>query len=144
MFSGCESLTEIDINPLDISSATNIYWMFAACTNLQKIYCENDWTQYSDQISLKHDVFNGCTSLKGGRGTLYDSSYAGKSIQYARPDGGPDAPGYFWRSTDDGLNHEGIDNVQTDKVQGTKVIRDGMLLIERNGKTFNALGVEVK
>ena len=39
---------------------------------------------------------------------------------------------------------QGIDNVQTDKVQGTKIIRDGMLLIEKNGKTYNAQGVEVK
>ena len=37
-----------------------------------------------------------------------------------------------------------IENVQGDKVQGTKFYRDGMLLIERNGKIYNALGAEVK
>ena len=36
-----------------------------------------------------------------------------------------------------------IDDVQ-DNVQCTKVIRDGQLLITRDGRTYNALGVEVK
>ena len=37
-----------------------------------------------------------------------------------------------------------LDNIQGDKVQGTKVLRNGQLFIERDGKIFNALGVEVK
>ena len=37
-----------------------------------------------------------------------------------------------------------IDNIQIDKAQGTKVLRNGMLLIERNGKLYNATGAEVK
>lgn len=39
---------------------------------------------------------------------------------------------------------EGIKNVQGDKVQSTKVIRNGQLFIERNGKIYNANGAEVK
>ena len=38
----------------------------------------------------------------------------------------------------------GIESVQHSAVRGQKIIRDGMLLIEKNGKTFNATGVEVK
>ena len=37
-----------------------------------------------------------------------------------------------------------VDNIQIDKAQGTKVLRNGMLLIERNGKLYNATGAEVK
>lgn len=37
-----------------------------------------------------------------------------------------------------------IDNVLSDKTQSTKVMRDGKLFIESEGKTFNALGIEVK
>ena len=40
--------------------------------------------------------------------------------------------------------YQAIDNVQSGKVQSTKVIKDGVLLIERNGKTYNAHGAEVK
>ena len=37
-----------------------------------------------------------------------------------------------------------IDNVQGNDVQCTKVIRDGQLLIEKNGRLYNAQGVAVK
>ena len=39
---------------------------------------------------------------------------------------------------------EGVEDVQGDKVQSTKIIREGQLLIERNSKTYNATGAEVK
>ena len=38
----------------------------------------------------------------------------------------------------------GIDDVQSNNVQSTKVLRDGQLLIEKNGKTYNAVGAEVR
>ena len=40
--------------------------------------------------------------------------------------------------------YQAIDNVQSGKVQSTKVIKDGVLLIERNGRTYNAQGAEVR
>ena len=39
---------------------------------------------------------------------------------------------------------EGIENVQSDEVQGTKVVKDGQVLILRNDKTYTIQGVEVK
>ena len=41
-------------------------------------------------------------------------------------------------------DHTGIDHVQGDKVQSTKVLRDGQILILRNGKTYNAIGIKIK
>ena len=38
----------------------------------------------------------------------------------------------------------GVENVQTNPVQATKFFRDGMLLIEKNGKIYNVQGVEVR
>ena len=38
----------------------------------------------------------------------------------------------------------GVENVQTNHVQATKFFRDGMLLIEKNGKIYNVMGAEVK
>ena len=37
-----------------------------------------------------------------------------------------------------------VENVQTNHVQATKFFRDGQLLIEKNGKFYNAQGVEVE
>ena len=40
---------------------------------------------------------------------------------------------------------EGIDQIsQEPKAKSQKLIRDGQLLIERNGKNYNAQGVEVR
>lgn len=40
--------------------------------------------------------------------------------------------------------HEGFENAQSDNVRTTKIIRNGQLLIEKNGKMYNALGIETK
>ena len=42
------------------------------------------------------------------------------------------------------LAGQGLDDVQSDKVQSTKVIRNGQIFIIRGDKTFNALGVEIQ
>jgi len=39
---------------------------------------------------------------------------------------------------------QGIEQVQSDNVQCTKVVRDGQLLIEKNGKLYNAQGAEIR
>jgi hypothetical protein len=42
------------------------------------------------------------------------------------------------------ISSEGIEDVQGDEVQSTKVIKDGQVLILRNGKTYTMQGQEVK
>ena len=42
------------------------------------------------------------------------------------------------------MDEQGMEKIQRDNVQSTKVLRDGQLFIERDGKTYNALGAEVK
>jgi hypothetical protein len=37
-----------------------------------------------------------------------------------------------------------VENVQTNQVQATKILRDGMLLIERDGKIYNVLGAKLR
>lgn len=37
-----------------------------------------------------------------------------------------------------------VDNIQIDKAQSTKLIRNGMLLIEKNGKIYNLTGAQVR
>ena len=42
------------------------------------------------------------------------------------------------------INAEGVESILTSEVSVQKVIRDGQLLIEKNGKTYNALGAEIQ
>ena len=37
-----------------------------------------------------------------------------------------------------------VDNIQIDKAQSTKILRNGMLLIEKNGKIFDLTGAQVR
>ena len=77
MFEGCTSLTEIDLSSFDISSLTNMDYMFKGCTSLETIYVSDKWdakiiyaSYYSSLISSK-DMFKGCVSLIGEKGTSY-------------------------------------------------------------------------
>ena len=50
----------------------------------------------------------------------------------------------FYTSGGDEPEPTAVENVQTNHVQATKFFRDGQLLIEKNGKLYNATGAEVK
>ena len=143
LFSGCIGLQTLDLNGLDMSGVEDIRYMFNGCSNLQKIYCEKDWSQMSN-ITNAFYLFYGCTSLVGGWGTVFDANH--KELDYARPDGGAEAPGYFWRAGDTGEAPQGIEQViaNTESPKARKVMMDGQVYIIRNGKAFNALGAEVK
>ena len=59
--------------------------------------------------------------------------------------GEPYYHGYVYGLCDSKMseNLQGIEHVQGDKVQGTKVLRDGQLQIDCNGKTYNAQGIQM-
>ena len=103
MFSGCSSLTVLDLSSFDTSSCDgvngNVYNMFNGCTNLTTIYVSNLWDM-TNQPSVM-PIFTGCTSLKGGGTpqTVYDANHVDK--EYARIDGGANSstPGYLTLKT---------------------------------------------
>ncbi len=111
MFSGCSSLTSLDLRNFEINltlEAQPEYSMFNSmfygCSSLTTIYCNTDWnekiTVYNQQASGINDLigasmmFEGCTSLVGGKGTTYDETKIHN--EYARPDR-DGIPGYFTR-----------------------------------------------
>jgi hypothetical protein len=55
-------------------------------------------------------MFSGCKRLVGGMGTTFDSNVI--DATYARPDGGPDAPGYFTSETITGIGTMAIEDEQ--------------------------------
>ena len=92
MFYNCAYLESLDLNSFDISKLQDTYCMFRLCSSLQTIYCNADWST-SAILTSSADMFADCDKLVGGSGTPYykdDVDYT-----FARPDGGPDAPGYF-------------------------------------------------
>ena len=83
--------TSLDLSNFDTSKVTNMYNMFNSSYNLKTIYVSNKFK--TDLVTSSSNMFTNCTSLVGGAGTKYNSSYKDKT--YARIDGGISNPGYF-------------------------------------------------
>ena len=93
MFSGCSSLTTIDLSNFNTSNLTSTSEMFNGCRKLNKILVSNSFVVSS--VASSDHMFFQCVNLVGGSGTIYNSSYIDKT--YARVDGGSSNPGYFTR-----------------------------------------------
>lgn len=141
MFLSCEALTELDLYSFRLAFLQNTDAMFAGCINLERIYSEINWELYAEDLTSSADMFYNCPKLKGGKGTVYDADYT--DIRYAHPDKGYTYRGYFWVYGDTGFA-EGIESIQPSAVSTQKTIQNGQLLIERNGKKYNAQGTEIK
>ena len=120
LFYGCSALKAVDLYGLDVSSVTSMIGMFNGCSSLRTLdltsfntynlqftanmfyHCQNLRTIFAtdglrtdkvtDTINASN-MFAGCTSLVGGKGTIYNEAHTNK--EYARIDGGADQPGYF-------------------------------------------------
>ena len=93
MFSGCTSLTSLDISGWDTGNVWYMTGMFANCTGLTSIYVGAGWSTGRVGFEWSEGMFTDCTALVGGKGTAYDDNFTDKT--YARIDGGPSNPGYF-------------------------------------------------
>ena len=91
MFDGSQATT-LDLSNFDTSNVINMSRMFNSSTNLKTIYSSDKFNTNNVRYSVTN-MFTGCTSLVGGAGTKYNSSYVDKT--YARIDGGTSNPGYF-------------------------------------------------
>ncbi len=90
MFQGSE-ITIIDLSNFNTSKVTNMGYMFSGATSLKTIYVSDKFNVSNVTTSTK--MFYNCTSLVGGAGTTYNSSYVDKT--YAHIDSGTSNPGYF-------------------------------------------------
>ena len=141
LFMGCKALTKIDVNSFfDFSDeAENAIEcttrMFAFCNKLTTIYCNNDWTTLG--VTNSNNMFLDSKAIRCGNDTKYDPEHI--DISYARPGKGVTQRGYFTiRKTD-------IDNQMVNgRYENGKYIKDGQLLIERDGKVYNVIGARVR
>lgn len=92
------------------------------------------WIGGSRQVGMGLYKYTGTTLGAHKAYLIYNGTGSGSSQQ--------NAPARFT------FKHEnqatGVENVQSDKVQCTKVIRDGQLIIIKDGKEYNAQGLIIK
>lgn len=91
MFNGCSNLTKLDLSSFDTRKVVNMVGMFAGCNVLTTINVSDKWSVAN--VTGDDYMFADCFQLVGGKGTKFDANHVGK--EYARIDGGPDAPGYL-------------------------------------------------
>lgn len=92
MFRSCSSLTTLDLSSFDVAYNCAKASMFEGSTNLKTIYAAQDWEVKGSSTGM--NMFKNCTSLVGGKGTVYSDSNT--YLTYARIDDPEnDKPGYF-------------------------------------------------
>ena len=122
-FGNCFSLTSITIG----NSVTSIReWAFDGCDKLVDVYCYAT----TPPVTKGEDTFSHYNAF------LYVPCESKKAYVV-------DA---VWGNFKyiECISSEGIEDVQGDEVQSTKVVKDGQVLILRNGKTYTMQGQEVK
>ena len=109
----------------------------------QEIYGADNCVLQSNEF---HPTYNSATSTNVFITVPANRAYLYRPDVPDAPDGGPVmSPRRRVLGIHSAPNSAtGFDEVQGDKVQSTKVIRNGQLLILRDGHTYNALGMEVK
>ena len=133
MFRASSSLTELDVHRFNTAKVTNMNYMFAYCSKLETIKCNDDWSG----VANSDYMFAGCEKLNGGNNTAFDESYI--NGEYARPDKAGQ-PGYFTE-----IDTQGIEETPSDSPsKGEKILRDGKLYIIVGDKTYDARGIEVR
>jgi len=91
MFHSCSGLTSLDLSNFNTAKVTNMESMFRYCSELKTIYIGNEWS--TNAVEFGSEMFDGCTNLVGGAGTVYDANHTDHT--YAHIDGGENTPGYF-------------------------------------------------
>lgn len=95
-FKNCRALTNIKIDPFLSSGLLYANELFRNCSSLTNIYANQRIVNSTLSIDIynSENMFDGCTSLTGGQGTIYTNNYP-KNINMANTDFGGIKPGYF-------------------------------------------------
>ena len=91
MFAFCNRLTSLDLSNFNTAKVNDMTQMFLSCSKLATIYAGDGWG--TTAVTWSTNMFSGCTSLVGGKGTTFDFNHTDKA--YAHIDGGLGYPGYF-------------------------------------------------
>lgn len=130
MDTGFETL---DISNFDTSKVTNMWQMFSFSRNLKTIIIGDGFTTSNVIIGEDTSVglFEDCTNLVGGKGTVYDSNHI--DVDYAVIDS-PTNPGYFTSNKIvKSISDAEVAGIKTQVYSG-KVQRQDSLVVTLNGK----------
>ncbi|MBP5366712.1 MAG: BspA family leucine-rich repeat surface protein [Bacteroidales bacterium] len=151
MFYDCQDLETLDISNFDVSSVEDMRVMFNSCYSLTTILVSADWTKPGATSSS--NMFKGCYSILGDKGTQYDENYIDKSR--AIIDGGTATPGYFttgkYKIFYNGIDDDdatfdtypgAITEFRNESITLPEPTKDGYEFVGWTGKTLNGQTVK--
>ncbi|MBO7596914.1 MAG: BspA family leucine-rich repeat surface protein [Bacteroidales bacterium] len=94
MFADCKNLISLNLSSFNTKNVIDMHEMFSFCLTLTTISVSDNWT--TEKCSNSSDMFDMCSSLRGGKGTFHSFSNVDKS--FAHIDGGFDNPGYLTKN----------------------------------------------
>jgi surface protein len=115
LFGACGHLELLDLSSFDTANVTSMTGMFGGCDSLETITAGEGWS--TESVEESSYMFSHCEKLKGGAGTVYDEEHI--DAEYARIDGGKDAPGYFTAVMTDAEEYAAEDNAIPEEVMDT-------------------------
>lgn len=94
MFHGCSGLKSLNLSGFRTDNVTDMCYMFYGCHELKRISVTKLWNV--SEVKNSNSMFEGCTKLTGGNGTLYSAKHT--DCDYATIDS-KNQPGYFTKQT---------------------------------------------
>ena len=96
MFVFCEKIETLDVSSFNTSNVNFIMSTFSGCSGLKTIYASNNFVTRGLDKRKDDRMFNECTSLKGGNGTVFNSSKIRSDMAQIDT---ASTPGYFTLKT---------------------------------------------
>ena len=98
MFYQCSALTTLDVSNFNTAKVTDMRGMFGLCSAMTTIYCNDDWN--SGTVTKSSDMFRDCKKLKGA--VAYDETKT--DVRMANP-----TTGYFTKKDPSGIDAATVD-----------------------------------
>ena len=99
MFQNMTALRELNLEHFDTWNVNDMRFMFHSDENLKTIYVNDLWSTYNVSPTNGTNMFNGCNTLEGIKGTKYSdvisTDPAGNTVAYANIDRGTYSPGFL-------------------------------------------------
>ena len=113
-------------------------WSATAVEDAKQVECEKEWSELeANAIYLAENEGEFVALLKGSEVFENLALYDGKTytLRKANARGGFGLPA--------GNDPQGVENTAAEAVKVQKIVRDGQVIIVRDGKTYNVLGAEL-
>ena len=142
MFSGCSSLTSLDVSGWDTSRAYNVNRLFQNCSSISKIDLSNFDTTH---CSYMKDIFSGMSSLDEialGNLFSFNGNGAATECELPTPSGNGLTGLWYDADADEAYSSSDIPNKHAATYVAQRSIDKSMFFVDQNDTVYTGLEIE--